>query len=380
MGKRFGWWVDLAKVQLGDTSWVHALPFGEYQHPIHGQMVFDSTKLAALATSVKEKVRGIDPDIDYDHKTDPAKGNQAAGWVKDAEVRTDGLYLQIGWTPTAQSELKEKKYRYFSAEYSDEWTDSQGKTHHDVLIGGGLTNRPFMKNLMPVNLSDLSMGEAQGNPTTEAEVDLKKLRELLGLPADATEDAVTAKLTEQAASVTKLTTDNKTLADEITKLKAPDPQVDPQLKQLVEASPAFKKLMDDLENQKRTLAEQTAAIRLAEVTTRLNELQQGKTFALAPAAREELQGILLKSDPEASKKLYEFLGKVMGGEALVDLSERGYTGRRVLDVDPTKRFNDLVTQLIEKEKVDYGTAVERIARENPQLFTDYREASYQFRA
>src|SRR5690348_7674736 len=183
--KPFGWWVDLSKVTLSDTSgggastWVHALPFGTYQHPIYGTMNFDASKLNALATSVKEKVRGIDPDIDYDHKQDPAKGNVAAGWVKDAMVDTDGLKLHVDFTAAATKSIKDKEYRYFSADFVDEWTDPEGGKHTDVLFGGGLTNRPYMKNLIPVNLSELlSEGPPKNDPAED--VDLKKLRELLG--------------------------------------------------------------------------------------------------------------------------------------------------------------------------------------------------------
>src|SRR5215467_15060898 len=125
----FGWWIDLKKVELGDKTWIHALPFGSYQHPVHGTMNFDATKLNALASSVKNRTRGIEPDIDYDHKTDPAKGAQAAGWVKDAEVRQDGLFLLVDFTDAATQEIKDGKYRYFSAEFNDEWTDSQGTKH-----------------------------------------------------------------------------------------------------------------------------------------------------------------------------------------------------------------------------------------------------------
>lgn len=380
MSKSFGWWVDLHNVALGDMKWVHALPFGQYQHPLHGEMVFDTAKLNALASSVKTRVRGIDPDIDYDHKADPAKGSQAAGWVKDAEVRDNGLWLQVDFTDTATGEINDKKYRYFSAEFTDTWTDSQGNTHKDVLLGGGLTNRPYMKNLMPVNLSELSLATPPKD-TPEAEVDLKKLRELLGLAADATEEACIAKLTEQSASVTTLTAEKTALADQLAKLNTPPPEFDPQLMKLVEASPAFKAMFDDMQAQKKLLSEQQAAIRLAEVKNELDKLQQGKTFALAPSVREELQNIMLKSGGDAAKQLSEFLAKVMSGDALVDLSERGYTGRRIGDdIDASKRFNEMVSQLVTAEKLDYGSAVERIARENPQLFQDYREQTYTFKA
>lgn len=394
MDKHFGWWVDLSKVVLNDpsgknTTWVHALPFGQYQHPLHGTMVFDTAKLNGLATSVKSKVRGIDPDIDYDHKTDPAKGNQAAGWVKDADVRGDGLWIQVDFTDTAVGEVKEKKYRYFSAEFVDEWTDAQGVTHKDVLMGGGLTNRPYMKNLLPVNLSELSFNQPDEGGQ---EVDGKKLRAALGLAETTTDDEVFAKLAQvgtdlatATASVTTLTEEKTKLLAEITELKKPD-TADPELKKLIEASPAFKKLYEDTLEKDAQLVKLQEGIKLAEVEKQLTELQTGKTFAIAPSAKEGLRALMLKMPTEGAKALHEFLVAVTEGKALVDLSERGYTGQHErLSGDATVRFNEAVKAELAEMKAtgqteNYGVAVENVARKNPALFNEYREDTYQFKA
>ena len=378
MDKHFGWWVDLAKVTLGDVTWVHALPFGKYQHPLHGELNFDGSKLNALASSVKQKTRGIDPDIDYDHKTDPAKGNQAAGWVKDAEVRNDGLYLQVDFTTDGAQDIRDKKYRYFSADYADEWQDTQGVVHKDVLMGGGLTNRPYMKNLLPVNLSELSFN----TPEEEVdEVDGKKLRVALGLAGNVADDEVFKKLGELGTAVTKLTEEKTLLADEIKKLKAPD-ETDPELKKLIEASPAFAKLMEDMATKDKQLGELQAGIRLAEVERRMAELQSGKTFAIAPVAKEELKKLMLRLPTDATRELFEFMQRVVTGTGLVDLSEQGYSGRRTgAESDATMRFNDAVKGLMDVDKnMDYGSAVEHVARTQPRLFEEYREATYQFKA
>jgi hypothetical protein len=212
-------------------------------------------------------------------------------------------------------------------------------------------------------------------------VDLKKLCTLLGLDAASTEEQVLAKLGEMASGVVKLTEDNKKLTDEIATLKKdPTEGLDPELMRLVEASPAFAKVLNDMKEKDQKLTEMQTAMRLTEVNSQLAELQRGKVFALAPSVKDNVRGIMLKSSPEASKTLFEFLAQVMDGTAMVDLSERGYSGRRLDDVDITKRFNDMVQQYMEKNKSDFGAAVEAIARENPQMFNDYREASYQFKA
>jgi phage I-like protein len=388
MDKHFGWWVDLSKVTLSDsTTWVHALPFGKYQHPLHGEMRFDAAKLTALANSVKSKVRGIDPDIDYDHKTDPAKGHQAAGWVKDARVDADGLHLQVDFTTDATTEIKEKKYRYFSAEFVDSWQDPQGVVHQDVLLGGGLTNRPYMKNLLPVNLSELRFDEPSKE---EQEVDGKKLRIALGLAETTTDDEVFAKLGELGKAVTTLTEDKKKTDEQVTKLteelekakKGESDELDPELKKLVEASPAFAKLMESLETQKKQNSELQASVRLAEVTNQIAEVQKGKAFALSPLIKEEIKNLLLKASPEAGKQLTEVLGRIVNGQGLVDLSERGFTGQRgEQSADATRQFNEAVKALMETDKnMGFADAVEQVARMNPRLFNEYRESSYQFKA
>jgi phage I-like protein len=378
--KHFGWWIDTSKLTLSDDmAWVHALPRGKYQHPVYGELDFSDPKLNAYAASVTNRVRGIDPDIDYDHKTDPAKGNQAAGWVKAAQVRENGLWLGVEFTDDAKKEIKEKKYRYFSADFGDEWQDPEGKVHQDVLFGGGLTNRPYMKNLLPVNLSELT-GNNQPS-RVEDEVDGKKLREALGLAADTTDDAVFAKLGEIAKAVTELS-DAKTKLTEaeatIAKLSEKEPEVDAEMKKLIEGSPAMKKLYEDNLAKDKKLKELAESMRLGEVNAQLAELNQGEKVALAPVARDGLRDVMVAMPPDQAKKLHEVMQLIMDGKGTVDLSEAPVRGRRSdSDVDPTKRFNDAIKTLMEgPEKLDYGRAAEKVARDNPTLFEEYRAASY----
>ena len=79
---QYGYWVDLNTKAFDTASWIHALPIGEYDHPVYGKMNFTPARIRKFAASVKDRVRGIVPDIDYDHK---AQDGKAAGWVKDAD-------------------------------------------------------------------------------------------------------------------------------------------------------------------------------------------------------------------------------------------------------------------------------------------------------
>lgn len=398
MSKEFGWWVDLAGVVLHDsngkhTSWIHALPFGTYKHPVYGEMVFNDVKLNGLADSVKNNVRGIVPDIDYDHKGDPAKGNVAAGWVEAAEVRGngsgphDGLWLNVDWTDDGAKDIKAKKYRYFSAEFSDEWENAQGQKFKNVLFGGGITNRPFMKNLLPVNLSELNLHEPEGG---QQEVDPKKLRESLGLSEDASDTDVLAKLSGLNSQITTLTAANVTLTAEkaaaeaakvtaeaeLAKLKDPD-KIDPELQKLIDSSPAFKKLHEENLAKDRKLAEAQTAMRLSEVTRKLAELQHGKKFAITPVVRDQMRDMLVKLSDEASQPVFEILGRIVDGIGLVDLSERGKNRTGELDFDPTKRFNDTVKELMARDKgMTFADAVAQVASDHPDLYNEHRRSSY----
>lgn len=155
MGK-LSYYIDLHGVGLADKdlTWLHAMPVGTKKHPEYGELEFTSERLQRFASNVKGKVRKIDLDIDYEHKQDPAKGNKAAGWIKDAEVRDDGLWLAAEFTDTAKKEIKDGEWKYLSPEFVDEWADADGSKYEDVLFGAALTNRPFLKDLMPIAASE----------------------------------------------------------------------------------------------------------------------------------------------------------------------------------------------------------------------------------
>lgn len=137
------------------SSWIQAFPLGKWEHPVFGTLEFTKDRVARFVENLKNKVTGTDVSIDFRHRQDPAKGGQAAGWVKEAEDRGDeGLWLNVEWTNDAAKEIKEKKWRYFSPEYADEWDNKKGQTFTDVLFGGALTNHPFLRDIAAVNLED----------------------------------------------------------------------------------------------------------------------------------------------------------------------------------------------------------------------------------
>jgi phage I-like protein len=377
MTTHVGYLVDLASVKLDESgdvtsSWIQAMTVGKYQHPVHGEINITPERIAAFADNVNKGVRGTDLDIDYDHK---AVTQEAAGWVKKAEARVDGLWIFVEWTKAAAEKIRSKAYRYFSPEFVDEWQHPKlGQTFKDVLFGGGITNRPFLKDILPINLSEAFAPDAQVATNQGGQMDPKKLRELLGLPEDATDEQVSTALTEKLSA--KPNDDNKDG-------KAGDVnQLSEEVVRLAEQNPAVKALTDQVAAQQKQLAEVAVALRLAEVATtvtKLSDTAKAESRAFPPAVTEQLSVVLAKAPKELSDdivKLFTDFGKT----GFVQLGEQGGAGQSTPDGDAVKVFADATKKYQdEHEGVSYADAVQAVAAEQPKLFDDYQQSAYAFR-
>jgi hypothetical protein len=153
--------VDVPSLDGGNEVWVECLPARIYHTPNYGEVQVTKDKLARMVQNFNARVRGQDISTDFDHGMDRAKGNQASGWYREMTLRpssTDptqpSLFARIELTDDAAREIKQKKWRYFSLEWLDDWLDNNGRTHLDVVTGGAFTNKPVAKNIMPINLSE----------------------------------------------------------------------------------------------------------------------------------------------------------------------------------------------------------------------------------
>jgi phage I-like protein len=139
-----------------DGKWVHILPYGEHYHPVWGDIDITEERVDRFVKNFHDGVRGIQLDIDYAHKLDQAKGDKAAGWIKDLQKRDDGLWALVEWTTEASTELADGQWKYMSAEYVDTYCTQKKEPEcwDDVMLGAALTNRPYMKELTPINFSE----------------------------------------------------------------------------------------------------------------------------------------------------------------------------------------------------------------------------------
>jgi hypothetical protein len=103
--------------------------------------------------------------IDYDHLSAAAHA-QPPGWAKAAgwlvkpdtiEPFTEGRKILYGWarfTPAMLAMVKQREYRYGSIDFRWRDKNEEGENVGTQLHAFAMTNRPFLKDLPPIELSD----------------------------------------------------------------------------------------------------------------------------------------------------------------------------------------------------------------------------------
>lgn len=202
-------------------GWYMIEPHGEHLNRSAGVLqVIDAEATQAIANDFKERAQAEGfPGLLVDHEhfaMDPDKESRAYGWLHNVEARPDGLYGQIRWTETGKKAVDGGDYRFFSTVYDPAGLApvandaKEPKRLRPVKLAGlTLTNVPNNKGGKPItNRADefppTPSGDQAAITNTTKTNTMSKLNTLLGLAADASEDAI-------AAEVTKLQNRNTTL-------------------------------------------------------------------------------------------------------------------------------------------------------------------------
>jgi phage I-like protein len=156
--------LTLAMAEL--PGWLRLLPLGQVKL-VDGRPPFEVTP-ESLTDMVKAYgARGTDLVIDYEHQSLKGGRAPAAGWIKDLEVREDGLWAQVEWTGKAGQYLKQREYRYFSPVLR---IDPANRRPQE-LMNVALTNVPAIAGLSPLVAKwggeALTVGEPQLEPAPE---------------------------------------------------------------------------------------------------------------------------------------------------------------------------------------------------------------------
>ena len=368
-----GYWVELKGLQFSDdVTWIQALPLGTYQHPLWGEINVTPSRVKSFASNVENRVREIDLDIDYDHK---ANNGKAAGWIRQAEARDDGLWVAVEWTEPARAAIANNEYRYFSPEFQDEWTHPKtGAAYQDVLFGGALTNRPYLKDIMPINMSDIIGGES-------VEEFLAMLREKLGLVEDATAEDIMELLSNtdfqivdetEVEAVEEVEEGEEEGRPELELVMASELETE-QLKTLAEDNPAVKLLMERQISQDAEIRKLKTAHKLSEANVKLGEWSRGGDkgkFALPAASAGTVTKILTELPSNLQKAFHEFVDNLLDS-GLVELGERGKVSPNLNGNTAAQEFSNKVAGLIENAGMSYADAAIKVSSDDPELFDAY---------
>ncbi|KKW09709.1 MAG: hypothetical protein UY48_C0055G0012, partial [Candidatus Gottesmanbacteria bacterium GW2011_GWB1_49_7] len=337
-----------------------------------------------------------------------SKGTRASGWLKEmkidkasnTEMREESLWWLVEFTDEAKEEIEEGAWRYFSPEWIDLWQHPHTEVFYmDVATGGGLTNKPHIKGMLPINFTEVIAEVADvehsdpgtGVPpipretTTEKDAQegwrvdtppivtelednmeefLKKFCELLGLPDDADMEVVLAE-------VAKLHT-------EITPLREAAVSADKE-KTFREQYPEEYERMQRLEVANR----ESEAKRFAEQFERFTEEKDGATVksdkgfsALVLAKVEDFHKKFSERNAQAGD-LKEILDAIAAG-GIVEFNEHGSSresgATESTETDPKRIFAEKVKELMTEDNLAYADAAREAVKRFPDEYRQYREA------
>ena len=131
------------------------IPFfrlGTWKHPAYGDIKATQKFLSDMMDNFKKNVLGREVFIRLGHDKGGKStfgDTEAKGWVKELKQEGDVVYAYAEpATPEDEKLVKDKKYRFASAEYTDDYTDKEtGNKSGPVLFAIALTNEPFLTRL-----------------------------------------------------------------------------------------------------------------------------------------------------------------------------------------------------------------------------------------
>jgi len=183
----------------GDSTpkWNQIFPVGKRYRPDFpkGSITFDDDFFNTMLGNWQrfKAAGGVKLPIDYAHDEEGI----ASGWITDLELRDDGLYALIDWTPRARAAIGAQELQFLSPSFDlNGWDSTIGKRVGPMLQGAALLNTPFLFDLPSVAAT------REPNPTHHPDPEgppqkgntmLKKLLLALGLPEDTTEEAALEK-------------------------------------------------------------------------------------------------------------------------------------------------------------------------------------------
>lgn len=354
-------------IELSDSpvipTEIHILPFGRIHHDMGD---FEVTK--EMVDEIIANKYEDDIVIDYEHQTTKGTEAPAAGWIYELVKKATGLWAKIKeWTPRAAEYIRNKEYRYISAVIDPLHEDHRtGEQKGWYLHSVGLTNVPWVKGMVPITmkhgLNNLSKSEEQ--------LMFEKLKKLLKLKDDATEDEVIKAIgkiieakdepkpiaSKEVLEVLGLK-DDATLDNVKEKVKAlkDESKQDPDPEKYV--------LKSEFDKTAKALKDVTDKLAMKDRDARVSKaLTSGK---ITPAQKEWAEAYALK-DPEGFDAFVEKAAQVVPLDEIVDESGNPPSGTAE---EQLRQLTD--RKMLELKDKTWKECFLIVQKENPALTNQY---------
>jgi hypothetical protein len=370
-------------------DWFAFLPVpGTYRHAEYGNIRITRDRNQRFVDNFKGGVYQKQLPIDAEHQS---KLSGAVGHIVDMRLNEDGsVEARPDWNSRGVALIEGDRYKYFSPEFYDSWTDpATDKTYKDVAIGGALTTRPFFKEpalralvasergldaldkdhkefsdataLEPLSSSN----SKEGGRMPEANDKAKKARERKS-PAKKVNQA--RKMAESAhVSVRRVAKATKKLAEGAIEERQHSKKLGEKVKSLTEQ-------LEESGNTNKQLTERIATLEKNDRTKRFSEIAQG--WPEAPEHVKFLESVADKFGEDSE----EFKGYVKRQKATAEqlrkgklFSELGRDGSGSSDSADVQVLAK-ARALIEKDsKLSMQEAMNLVFSENQELYEQYRK-------
>jgi phage I-like protein len=189
--------VELTLADGDAPEWVHLLPLGPQIAGRDGRVWnMPDPEAVVAATAARELPAPIDYMHASEHRREDGSGTEApaAAWITGLEVvrqgeeRAPGIWGRVEWTPRGRQAVKDREYRFLSPAFLFRKSDGAAV---ERLTSAGLVHKP---NLILTALN------VRGEETAMNPDERKALCRKLGLPEDASVDAIMGRVTELDAA------------------------------------------------------------------------------------------------------------------------------------------------------------------------------------
>lgn len=309
--------------------------------------------------------------IDFSH--DDYK--EAAGWITQLTAENGVLYADVTWSTAGANALTGGMYKCFSPSFwpacLGEYHDSEDAsvTARNVLIGGGLTNIPFFKDLNAIMASNAGNGKDSKNVNAHKENTVPTLDEVRIKDVASLDD-----------NDKKVLADNKSsLSDaELEKFGMKEKPVDASV---TGVSDEDKAILADIKSGRRKVVDASEYDGLkASVDASAKKLAEIETEKIKASVEEHVKRGAIKSDDRqewidqanANPAILNMMAKLPDGK-VTDGEHGNGTEANVTAADEVRaEASKLIKAARENnEELDNATAMSRVFASNSDLETRY---------